>query len=157
MKITLLLIGKTSFDFVAEGISLYYKRIIRYIPFEIIEIPDAKCTSSTPVELVKEREYDLLMKRIKPNDYVILLDEKGKMYSSIEWSRNIEDKLISGSKNIIFVVGGAGGFSKKMYERGNELLSLSKMTYSHQIIRLFFAEQLYRAFTIIKGEPYHNE
>jgi 23S rRNA (pseudouridine1915-N3)-methyltransferase len=157
MRITFLMVGKSEFPFVKEGMSLYEKRIEHYVNFEHIEICNIKGTSSLPVELLKEKEGTAILKHIKEGDKVILLDERGKKYSSLEWASQIEKEMNIGSKNIIFIVGGAFGFSKEVYERADSLLSLSTMTFSHQIIRLFFTEQLYRAFTIIKREPYHNE
>lgn len=157
MKITLLTVGKTTFPFVKEGCDIFIKRIKHYISFESIEIPELKNTSSLSKDQIKEREGELIMKHIKGTDKVILLDERGKTFSSVEWSREIEREMISGTKAIVFIVGGAYGFSDAVYKRADSKLSLSKMTFSHQIIRLFFIEQLYRAFTIIKGEPYHNE
>lgn len=157
MKITLLTVGKTTFPFVKEGCDIFIKRIKHYTTFESIEIPELKNTSSLSKEQIKEREGELIMKHLKGTDKVILLDERGKTLSSMEWSGEIEREMISGTKAIVFIVGGAYGFSDAVYKRADSKLSLSKMTFSHQIIRLFFIEQLYRAFTIIKGEPYHNE
>ena len=157
MKITLLMIGKTSFPFVKEGIEMYEKRLIHYISYNRVEITDLKKTSSLSKEQIKDKEGDLILKHISSQDDLILLDERGKSYSSIEWASYLENKLVNSGKNIIFVIGGAYGFSEKVYNRANSTLSFSKMTFSHQIIRLFFTEQIYRAFTIIKGEPYHNE
>jgi 23S rRNA (pseudouridine1915-N3)-methyltransferase len=151
------MVGKSVFPFVREGISIYEKRIMRYISFEHIEIPDIKNCSSLSPEQIKEREGDAILKNIREGEELILLDEKGKSYSSRGWAQQIEQKMISGKKGITFVVGGAYGFSEKVYQRADSLLSISMMTFSHQIIRLFFVEQLYRAFTIIKGEPYHND
>lgn len=157
MKITFLTIGKTTFPFVKEGCDIFIKRIKHYTPFELVELPELKNVSSLSREQIKEREGELILKNIKESDKVILLDERGKDYTSIEWSKVMEKEMTSGTKSIVFIVGGAYGFSQKIYGRANSLLSLSSMTFSHQIIRLFFVEQLYRAFTIIKGEPYHNE
>ena len=157
MKITLLLIGKTSFPFVKEGLEFYEKRLTHYINFQRVEIPDIKATKNFDSKLMKEKEGELILKQIKPTDTLILLDERGAKYKSIFWAKEIEKKMITSAANLVFVVGGAYGFSDKVYQRANEKLSLSDMTFSHQIIRLFFLEQLYRAFTIIKGEPYHNE
>ena len=151
------MVGKTDFSFVKEGTSLYEKRIGRYIPFEHIEIPDLKGSASLSPDQVKEKEGELILKHIKEGDRVTLLDERGEQFSSTNWARHLEREMNLGGKNIIFIIGGAYGFSKKVYERADSRLSLSTMTFSHQIIRLFFAEQLYRAFSIIKGEPYHNE
>lgn len=157
MKITLLAIGKTSFGFVREGMDMYEKRIVRYLPFERVEMPALSGTASLSKEEIKEKEGQLLMKKLKDFDEIILLDEKGKRYTSTAWAKNLEEKMMRGRKNVAFVIGGAYGFSDKVRNAAFETLSLSDMTFSHQIIRLFFIEQLYRAMTIIKGEPYHNE
>jgi 23S rRNA (pseudouridine1915-N3)-methyltransferase len=157
MKITLLTVGKTTFPFVKEGCDIFIKRIKHYTPFEYIEIPELKNTSSLSKDQIKEKEGELILKQIKNTDKVILLDEKGKQFTSVEWAREIEKEGICGTKSIVFIVGGAYGFAPSVYNRADSKLSLSAMTFSHQIIRLFFIEQIYRAFTIIKGEPYHNE
>lgn len=157
MKITLLTIGKSNFPFVKEGMAMYEKRITRYTQYERIEIPTLSGTGSlSPIE-VKEKEGELILKKIKPTDELILLDERGKKFTSVEWAQFLEKKINNSTKSIVFVIGGAYGFSEKVYQAAASKLSLSDMTFSHQIIRLFFTEQLYRAFTIIKGEPYHNE
>lgn len=157
MKITFLTVGKTTFPFVKKGCDIFIKRIRHYTTFEYIEIPELKNTSSLSKEQIKDKEAELILKYVKNTDKVVLLDERGKNFTSIEWSKELEKEIVSGTKSLIFIVGGAYGFSKTIYERANGKLSLSSMTFSHQIIRLFFIEQLYRAFTIMKGEPYHNE
>lgn len=157
MKISFLTVGKTTFPFVKEGVDIFIKRIKHYTTFEYIEIPELKNTSSLSREQIKEKEGDLILKHLRNTDKVILLDERGRSFTSIEWSKEIDREIISGTKSLVFIVGGAYGFSQSVYDRADGKLSLSSMTFSHQIIRLFFIEQLYRAFTIIKGEPYHNE
>lgn len=157
MKVTLVFTGKTSFDYLEKGIAEYEKRIKRYIDFEIKIIKDLKASKSMPANIVKLKEGEIILKQIKKPDFLILLDEKGKQYTSREFAKLIDNKIVTGVKNLIFVVGGAYGFSEEMYKRANGKLSLSKMTFSHQPIRLLFVEQLYRAFTIINGEPYHND
>ena len=157
MKITLLLMGKTDDKYLQEGISVYEGRIKHYISYSREEIPDIKGRSSLNRSQIKEQEGVLILKRVENTDLIILLDENGRDMSSIEFSQKLGKWSISGIKSIIFVVGGAYGFSDAVYERADEKLSLSKMTFSHQMVRLFFAEQLYRAFTILKGEPYHHE
>ncbi len=157
MKVTLVFTGKTSFDYLEKGIAEYEKRIKRYIDFEIKIIKDLKASKSMPANIVKLKEGETILKQIKQTDFLILLDEKGKQYTSREFAKFIDNKIVTGVKNLMFVVGGAYGFSEEMYKRANGKLSLSKMTFSHQPIRLLFAEQLYRAFTIINGEPYHND
>ena len=157
MRLKFITFGKTTFPFAKEGMELYEKRISHFVKYERIEIPDIKGTSSLSPEEVKEREGEAILKKIHSEDEVILLDEHGKSYTSLEWADILRKKMDLGTKDLVFVTGGAYGFSQKVYERADSKLSLSKMTFSHQIIRLFFCEQLYRALTIIKGIPYHNE
>ena len=156
MKIKLILIGKTSFKFVGTGMGMYAERLKHLVGFELIIIPDIKNTKKMPPEQVKAKEAALIIKTLTNDDFVVLLDEKGRSFNSLKFAGFIENKLSTSTKQLIFIVGGAYGFSKELYKRGNFLLSLSEMTFSHQIIRLFFMEQIYRAFTIIKGLPYHN-
>lgn len=157
MKITLLTIGKTTFSFASQGEELYQKRLQFYVPFRRVDIPQLKNAASLSREEIKIKEGELILKALKPEDEVILLDERGKEYDSISWASVLEKKMLSSGKDIVFVVGGAYGFSQAVYQRADDKLSLSKMTFSHQIVRLIFLEQLYRAFTIIKGEPYHHQ
>ena len=157
MKIVLLVVGKTDRKYLQEGISVYEERLKHYISYSREEISDFKGVSSLSEEQIKEQEGALILKKIEKGDLVVLLDEGGKEMSSVEFSVKLEKWSLSGTKSIIFVVGGAYGFSKAVYARGNEKISLSKMTFSHQMVRLFFTEQLYRAFTILKGEPYHHK
>ena len=157
MKIKLLLIGKTVGDYLREGIALYRERIVHYVPFEIVEIPELKGVSSLTQAQIKAREGELILKMLKPTDEVTLLDEKGKRYRSVDWARHLEQRLSHSQGDIVFVVGGSYGFSQSVYDRASSCLSLSDMTFSHQLVRLIFVEQLYRAFTIMKGEPYHHE
>lgn len=157
MKITLLLIGKTDVKWVREGLDLYASRISHYIPFQIVEIPELKNTSALSKEQIKEKEGELLLSKTRASDEVILLDERGRECRSLEFAAAIADKMSKSGRDIVFIIGGAYGFSKAVYERADSKLSLSKMTFSHQMVRTIFAEQLYRAFTIIKGEPYHHE
>ncbi len=157
MKISLFFVGKTSFDYLEKGISEYEKRIKRYVDFEIRTVKDIKTGKNMPAKIVKQKEGEQVLKQLKNSDYLILLDEKGKQFSSREFAKFIDNKTVTGTKRLVFLIGGAFGFSEAVYKRANEKLSLSKMTFSHQPIRLLFTEQLYRAFTIIKGEPYHND
>ena len=157
MKITLLTVGKTDRDWVRQGLDIYVSRLRHYIHFVLNEIPELKNVSALTKEQIKAREGELILKNVRPTDDLILLDEHGKEYSSTELSRVIQDKISYVGKDIVFVIGGAYGFSDAVYQRANSKLSLSKMTFSHQMVRAIFAEQLYRAFTIIKGEPYHHE
>lgn len=157
MKIEFWIIGKTDKAYLKEGIEIYEKRIKRYLPFELQLIPDVKNAGKLAPEQLKLKEEKLILSKLKPEDYLILLDEKGKVFSSVEYATFIEKLLTQSHKRLIFQVGGAYGFSKAIYSRANAKLSLSKMTFSHQMIRLFFLEQTYRALTILNNEPYHNE
>ena len=157
MKITLLTVGKTDVKWVREGLDLYKSRLVHYIPFSVQEIPELKNVSALSHDQIKVKEGALIMKEIKPSDEVILLDEHGREYRSIEFASMIEEKLSRGNRDIVFVIGGAYGFSQEVYDRANGKMSLSKMTFSHQMVRTIFVEQLYRAFTIMRGEPYHHE
>jgi 23S rRNA (pseudouridine1915-N3)-methyltransferase len=157
MRIKLYCIGKTNFGFINEGIKLYQNRVEHFTDFEIVYIPDIKNQKNMPVNELKKKEGQLILKNLSPNDFVCLLDENGAVHSSESFSNLLIKKINEAIKNMIFVVGGAYGFSDEVYQRADIKLSLSKMTFSHQIIRLVFMEQLYRAFTIIKGIPYHNQ
>ena len=157
MKITLLTVGKTDKDWVRQGLDIYVSRLKHYIPFGIVEIPELKNVSALSKDQIKSKEGELILKNIRPTDDVILLDEKGKQYTSTELAKIIQDKISYAGKDIVFIIGGAYGFSDAVYQRANSKLSLSKMTFSHQMVRAIFAEQIYRAFTIMRGEPYHHE
>ena len=138
------------------GISDYVERINHYMPFEVVTIPELKYTKNLTEEQQKQAEGELILKQLQPSDTVVLLDEHGKEYRSIEFARWLEQKRNT-ARRLIFIIGGPYGFSKDVYTRANEQVSLSQMTFSHQMIRLTFTEQIYRACTIIKGEPYHHE
>ena len=140
-----------------EALDIYIKRLTHYINFELVVLPDVKNAKNMSVSELKDKEAELILKHSAKADKVVLLDEKGKEFSSVEFSKYIEKQMNASLKTLAFVVGGAFGFSEKVYSQAGEKLSISKMTFSHQMIRLLFVEQLYRAFTIIKGEPYHNE
>lgn len=157
MRITLLTMGKTDVAWVRQGLDLYISRLSHYIPFSLKEIPELKNASPLSRDQIREKEGELLMAQTRPSDEVILMDEHGKEYRSVEFAAFIEKKLATSSRDIVFVIGGAYGFSEDVYRRADGKISLSKMTFSHQMVRTIFAEQLYRAFTIIKGEPYHHE
>ena len=157
MKITLLTVGKTDRDWVKQGLDIYVSRLKHYIPFSVVEIPELKTVSALTKDQIKSREGELILKSIKPTDDVILMDERGKQYTSIELARVLQDKISYVGKDIVFIIGGAYGFSDAVYERANSKISLSRMTFSHQMVRAIFAEQIYRAFTIMRGEPYHHE
>ena len=157
MKITLLTVGKTDRDWVKQGLDIYVSRLKHYIPFNMVEIPELKNVSSLSKDQIKTREGELILKNIRPTDDVILMDEHGREYTSVEFARVLQEKISYTGKDMVFVIGGAYGFSPEVYSRANSKISLSKMTFSHQMVRAIFAEQLYRAFTIMKGEPYHHE
>ncbi len=156
MKMTLLVVGKTVRGWASEAVETYISRLRRYVPFSVEETKELKNLPSLGVETVKVKEGELLLKALRPTDYVVLLDERGHEYSSTEWARFVEERMVSG-RDVVFVTGGAYGFSDAVYERADAKVSLSRMTFTHQMVRLVFVEQLYRAFTIIKGEPYHHE
>ncbi len=157
MKVKLLLIGKTNKPFLIEGEKEYLKRLQHYIKIERIELQDIKNQKHQTINQIKNAEGLLFLDKIKNDDYLVLLDEKGGQMTSKDFSEFINNKSINTSKNIVFVIGGAFGFSDELYERSNFKMSLSKMTFSHQMVRMIFLEQLYRACTILKGEPYHHE
>lgn len=157
MKITLLTVGKTDREWVKQGLDIYVSRLKHYIPFSLVEIPELKNVSSLSTEQIKTREGELILKNIRPTDDLILLDERGKQYSSVELAKVLQDKISYTGKDITFVIGGAYGFSQAVYDRANSKISLSRMTFSHQMVRAIFVEQIYRAFTIMRGEPYHHE
>lgn len=157
MKITIILNGKTEDSYLVNGIALYESRLKHYVSFETVVIPALKNTQALSVEQQKQKEGELILKNVHSSDKLILLDEKGKEYSSVDFAGFIQQQMNSGIKNIVFVVGGPYGFSEQIYKRANTRISLSKMTFSHQMVRLFFVEQLYRAMTILKNEPYHHQ
>ncbi|MDD3687216.1 MAG: 23S rRNA (pseudouridine(1915)-N(3))-methyltransferase RlmH [Bacteroidales bacterium] len=157
MNIILTVIGKTDSSFVAEGCEEYFKRIKRYLKFEFKVIRDIKNSGSLDENVQKKLEGEKILEGITVSDVVVLLDENGKEYSSREFAGFISKQMNASVKNLIFVVGGPYGFSDDVYKRANYKISLSRMTFSHQLIRLIFAEQLYRAFAIINNEPYHHD
>ena len=157
MKITLLTVGKTDKDWVRQGMDIYVSRLKHYIPFSVVEIPELKNVSAMTKDQIKAKEGELILKQVKPADDLILLDERGKEYTSVELAKVIQDKISYTGKDMVYVIGGAYGFSDAVYQRANSKISLSRMTFSHQMVRAIFVEQIYRAFTIIKGEPYHHE
>lgn len=157
MKIKLICVGKTDKRHLIEGENEYLKRLKHYNAVEKIEIPEIKNAKNLSKDQIKTVEGELIINLIKPGDQVVLLDENGKTFNSVQFSVFIQKKFNSGGKNLLFVVGGAYGFSDEVYALANDKISLSKMTFSHQMVRMFFLEQIYRAFTILKGEPYHHE
>ena len=156
MEIKLLTVGKTDVRWVKEGLDVYVSRLRHYAPFSLVEIPQLKNVSALSRDQIKEKEGDLLLRQVRPGDTLVLLDERGMQYRSVEFAERLGRRLAAG-RDLVFAVGGAYGFSQKVYDRSDALFSLSKMTFSHQMVRTVFAEQLYRAFTILKGEPYHHE
>lgn len=156
MKLTLITVGKTDVPWVREGLQLYAGRLQHYARFEIREIPELKNAGALSEEQIKVKEGALILKEAEGTD-MILLDEHGREYRSLEFAKELQNRMNRGGKDISFVVGGAYGFSQDVYGKAAGKISLSKMTFSHQMVRAIFAEQLYRAFTIIKGEPYHHE
>ncbi len=157
MKIALLQTGKTTDRNLSELVDLYSKRIKKYVSFEIITIPELKNTKNMPVQEQQAKEASKIIQALSDDDYIILLDERGKEYRTVEFSSFLEKSFLLPKKRIVFIIGGPWGFSEAVYSRADQKISLSKMTFSHQMVRLLFIEQLYRIFTIIKGEPYHHE
>lgn len=157
MKITMLTVGQTEKNWIKEGLDVYVARLKHYCTFSVNEIPELKNVSSLSREQIRKKEGELVLKAVRDSDEVILLDEHGKEYSSTGFAEALERKISLGGRDIVFVIGGAYGFSEEVYRRSNSSISLSKMTFSHQMVRTIFAEQLYRAFTIMKGQPYHHK
>ncbi len=157
MKIVLLTIGKTSEKYLIEGITQYQKRLKHYTQFEMIEIPNLKNAKNFSNAELMKKEGELILKQVQSSDHLVLLDDKGKDFTSPKFAKKIQDWMLSGKKRIVFLVGGAYGFSEAVYSRGNEKISLSRMTFSHQMVRLFFVEQIYRGYTILNNEPYHHQ
>lgn len=155
MKIELRCVGKTESGYLSEGIEIFRKRLVHYSPFDLIILPDIK---NAPVEksALLKKEGVLILEKLTDADFLVLLDENGKQYSSVELSVFIENKMVTNTPKLIFQIGGAFGFSDAVYARANAQISLSALTFSHQMVRLIIIEQLYRAFTILKGEKYHN-
>lgn len=156
MKIQIITIGKTSASYLKEGIDIYLKRLHHYAKVEWKELPDA-AAKGLAADPLKKKEGEAILQNIKPDEALILLDEKGKHYTSREFADFMQKKMNAGTKSLCFVIGGAFGFSDEVYARANAQISFSKMTLSHEMIRLFLAEQLYRAHTILKGESYHHD
>ena len=157
MKIRLITLGKTAFKYLEEGMDIYKKRLQHYAPFEYLEIPLPKPSKKATFESIKMDEGKKLLKVINNDEFLILFDENGKEYSSTGFAKFLEKNMISGRKTLTFVIGGAYGFSAEVYQRANGKLALSQMTFSHQMVRLFAIEQIYRGQSILKGEPYHHE
>jgi 23S rRNA (pseudouridine1915-N3)-methyltransferase len=157
MKIALLQVGKTSERYLTEGITTFEERIRKYSAFEIFTIPELRNTRNISARQLKTKEGEKILQFFKKDDYIVILEDKGKEFSTIEFSSWLEKMLLSQKKRIVFVIGGAWGFSEEVPAMADMRLSLSRLTFSHQMVRLLFMEQLYRAFTVIRGEPYHHE
>ena len=157
MKITLVSVGKTEEKYLLQGIDIYLKRLKHYIKLEIIELPELKNTKGLSQDQQKTKEAELIGKKLASTDFVVLLDERGQELTSLQFADLLNKRMLASTQNLVFVIGGPYGFDNAIYQRANDKLSLSKLTFSHQMVRLFFAEQVYRAFTILKGEPYHHE
>jgi len=157
MKGTLIVVGKTTDKRFETIIQEYVERICHYIPFAVEVIPELKNTKGLSQNEQKEREGELILRNLQPSDYVVLLDEHGSERSSMDFAAWMQKKMAAGPKRLVFIIGGPYGFSEAIHKRGNEEISLSKMTLSHQMVRMFFVEQIYRAMTILNGEPYHHE
>ena len=153
----LLTIGRTNIGFVKDGIAEYTKRLKHYMPFRIEELPDVKIHAKRSEPEQKNAEGEMILSKLQQGDHVVLLDERGREYRSIEFAERLQRIMAGGFRRCVFVVGGPFGFSKSVYDRADEMLSLSKMTFNHEMVRLFFTEQIYRAMTILRNEPYHHE
>jgi 23S rRNA (pseudouridine1915-N3)-methyltransferase len=156
MKTEFWVIGKTAEKYLEMGIGIFEERIQRYLPFLLVVLPDVKLKTTDGAAL-KQAEGRAILNKLQPDDYLVLLDERGQQFTSVEMARWLERRMVQSPRRLVFLAGGAFGFSPDVYARAQEQLSLSKMTFSHQMIRLFFAEQFYRSLTILKNEPYHNE
>ncbi|MDR1981964.1 MAG: 23S rRNA (pseudouridine(1915)-N(3))-methyltransferase RlmH [Tannerellaceae bacterium] len=157
MKTLFIAIGKTEAPYLLEAIEIYRKRLEHYVSFDMLTIPAARQTKNLPESRQKEKEGEQIVKALEAGDYVVLLDEKGKEYTSLQFAAYMEKKMCAVPKRLVFVAGGPYGFSDAVYRQAAEKMSLSRMTFSHQMIRLLFVEQLYRAMTILHNEPYHHE
>ena len=157
MNIKVISIGKTNKSYLVEGENEYLKRLKKYISIEKIEIPDIKGAKKMSEPEIKLKEGQLILSKIQSTDFVVLLDDKGKMHTSLQFANWMQNKMNISIKTVVFVIGGAYGFSDDVYKRGQEKVSISKMTFSHQMIRMIFFEQIYRAFSILNNEPYHHE
>ena len=157
MRIQVMFVGKTTGKLFQEAISNYQQRLTHYVPFAIEEVPDLKNTKNLTEEQQKEKEADMVLDRLQSGDVLVLLDERGKEFTSREFSTFLENKMQTVSKRLVLLIGGPYGFSQRIYDAAQGKISLSKMTFSHQMVRLFLVEQIYRAFTIMRGEPYHHD
>lgn len=156
MKTVLCVVGKTDDRYIEEGMRNYIQRVARYAPFELVVLPDLKNTKGMTELVQKEKEGELILKKLVPGDFLVLLDERGKEFSSVEMANWLQGVFNQSVKRMVFVIGGPYGFSKAVYQKAQAQISLSRLTFSHQLVRLLFMEQLYRCHTIINGEPYHH-
>ncbi len=157
MKIQLIAVGKMSDAPLVQAVEKYVKRLVHYVPFQLLTVPDVKTTRSMTGQRQKEAEGSVVLSSVDARDFVILLDERGKEFTSREFASYIDRRTLSLPGNLVFVIGGPYGFSQQVYDRANDKISLSRMTLTHEMVRLFFVEQLYRAMTILRGEPYHHD
>ncbi len=157
MKIQLIAVGKMSDAPLVQAVEKYVKRLVHYVPFQLLTVPDVKTTRSMTGQRQKEAEGSVILSSVDARDFVILLDERGKEFTSREFASYIDRRTLSLPGNLVFVIGGPYGFSQQVYDRANDKISLSRMTLTHEMVRLFFVEQLYRAMTILRGEPYHHD
>lgn len=157
VKIELIIVGKTDADWIKQGFEVYQKRLSHYITFNTSIIPDLKNRKNLSEDQQKDQEGNLILKQLQTSDFVILLDENGKQFDSVQFSDLLQKKMNSGIKRLVFIIGGPYGFSSELYQKADQKISLSKMTFSHQMVRPFFVEQLYRAFSILNNEPYHHQ
>ncbi len=157
MKILLMVVGKTSTPYIASAVEEYVKRVNRYVPLEIVTIPDQRSSRALTEEIQKQREGTAILATLQGGDHVVLLDERGRELTSREFAAEIDRRMVQGLKRLVYVVGGPYGFSEEVYRRADSKLSLSRMTFTHEMVRLFFTEQIYRAMTILRGEPYHHD
>ncbi|MFK7807360.1 MAG: 23S rRNA (pseudouridine(1915)-N(3))-methyltransferase RlmH [Saprospiraceae bacterium] len=156
MKIEFSVVGKTNESYLREGCTIFEKRLKHYNPFEVVYIPDIKNAGKLSPSQLKQKEGETILNRLQSDDYLVLLDEKGKIFTSEQFAKQLDKLLQSGGRRIVFQIGGAFGFSEDVYKRANQKIALSQMTFSHQMVRLFFLEQLYRGFSILRNEKYHN-
>lgn len=157
MKLKIIFVGKTEADYLKQACDIFENRLKNYLPLEVLVIPALKKTKSLTIEQQKEKEGKLILSKINSPDFVVILDEKGKEYRSMEWADYFQSKMNSGIKSLCLIVGGPYGFSEAVYNKSQQKVALSKMTFSHQMIRLLLLEQCYRAMSILKNEPYHHE
>jgi len=157
MKLKIIFVGKTEADYLKVGSDIYYKRLKNYLPTELIIIPALKNTKALNIEQQKTKEGKLIIDKLDSSDFVVLLDEKGKEFRSVDFANYFQNKMNSGIKSLCMIIGGPYGFSTEVYAKANQKIALSKMTFSHQMIRLILLEQCYRAMSILRNEPYHHE